>query len=103
MIIQNEDSNISIPINKSFDKKEIIIGIRPDKLSYNPIKGGIKIPVVCDYTELLGHDLYGYAFIGEQRISIKLPKVKIEPEQKFDIFFNPESFFFFDKETGERI
>lgn len=103
VIIQNEDSNIFIPINKSFDKKEIIIGIRPDKISYNPIKGGIKIPVVCDYTELLGHDLYGYAFIGEQRISIKLPKVKIEPEQKFDIFFNSESLFFFDKETGERI
>lgn len=103
LIIQNEGLNVSIPINKSFDNKEIIIGIRPDKLFYNPVKGGIKIPVVCDYTELLGHDLYGYAFIGEQRINIKLPKVKIEPEQKFDVYFNSESLFFFDKETGERI
>ena len=30
-------------------------------------------------------------------------KVKIEPEQQFDIYFNLESLFFFDKESGERI
>ena len=103
LIIQKEDSNVSIPINKNFGNRKIVLGIRPDKLSYNPIKGGIKVPVVCDYTELLGHDLYGYAFIGEQRICIKLPKIKIEPEQKFDVYFDFDSLLFFDKESEERI
>ena len=104
-----ESGNLSIegnsfPIEQVLKYGDIVIGIRPDKLSYNPIKGGIKIPVICDYCELLGHDYYGYAFIGEQRICVKLPnKVKIEPEQQFDIYFNLESLFFFDKESGERI
>ena len=101
--IENE-TPISIPTKEIHVNGDIVVGIKPDKLFYNPIKNGLKMPVVCDYCELLGHDLYGYAFIGEQRISIKLPnKIKIEPEQKFDIFFSPESLFFFNKETGERI
>ena len=103
IVIQNGESIVSFPVDKKLDNKEIIIGIRPEKLSYNPRKESIKIHVVCDYTELLGPDLYGYAFIGEQRISVKLPKVKLEPEQEFDIYFNPESLLYFDKETGERI
>lgn len=104
-----ESGNLTIEDNTFQIKKilkcgDVVIGIRPDKLSYNPIKDGIKIPVICDYCELLGHDYYGYAFLGNQRICVKLPnKVKIEPEQQFDIYFNLESLFFFGKESGERI
>lgn len=102
--IENNDSQIEIDAKKELPVKDIILGVRPDKISYNPIKNSVKIPVICDYCELLGHDLIGYAFIGEQRISIKLPnKIKIEPEQQFNAYVKLDSLLVFNKETGERI
>ena len=81
-----------------------LIGVRPDNISIYPIKDGIKTPVVCDYCELLGHDLYCYSTFNEQRIIFKLPnKTKIEPEQKIDIYINPSEILYFNKDTGERI
>ncbi len=102
--IDLEDETLIIPTERLFNKKEILIGIRPEKLFYNPIKNGLKMAIKCDYCELLGHDTYCYAFIGEERIAVKLPnKVKIEPDTKFDVYFDAKSLLYFDKETGGRI
>ena len=84
--------------------KESLIGIRPENISINPIENGIEIPVICEYCELLGHDLYCYSQFKEQRIIIKLPdRTKIETEQEFKIYIDPNKILYFNKETGERI
>lgn len=102
--IESIDGEIILPIDCKFDNASLYIGVRPEKISICPIENSIKVPVVCDYQELLGHDLYCYAFIKDQRIAIKLPKkVKLNPEEKFDIYIDKKSLLFFNKETGRRI
>ena len=104
IVIETEKDDVSISVKKEFNQKALLVGLRPDKIFLEEIKDGIKVPVICEYTELLGHDSYCYAYIKEQRIVFKLPnKTKLEPEQKFDIYFEPNSLFFFDKDTKERI
>ena len=87
---------------------EVTIGIRPEMIY---LKGDQKLTkdaqilnVVCDFRELLGYDLIVYTYINNQKLLVKLPsETRIKPEDNLSIGFNNSSFFFFDKESTNRI
>ncbi len=88
--------------------KEIIVGVRPEKIA---IKGDNELnkdanyfDIVCSFRELLGYEFVVYTTLSGQKLLIKVGnKQKINSGDKLTVGFNPESLYFFDKETTKRI
>ena len=93
---------------KDYEDKQVVLGIRPEdiyllnderkqKLS-NPIE------MQCDISELLGHELILYSYIGQQRIIVKTAAYnEIKKEDVFSVCFDLNKIHFFDPETTLRI
>ena len=88
--------------------KEIIAGIRPEKIT---LKSGKELnkdanyfDIDCNYRELLGYEFVIYSALAGQKLLVKVDnKQKINAGDKLTIGFNTESLYFFDKETTNRI
>ena len=85
-----------------------MIGIRPEDiyLTTDDFKKEKTNPIdlACDISELLGHELIVYSYIGQQRIIIKTSaNNEIDKEGKFAVCFDMSKIHFFDPETTLRI
>lgn len=82
------------------DKKEIIAGIRPEKMD-NPFSG-IEIKAKVDISEMLGSEKIVYFNINDIKCSAKIDAQKQFGEE-ITLKIDPKDFLFFDIETKERI
>ena len=95
--------NLSLDQKKilnSCDARDIIIGIRPEKM--HTLGGKIRIAVKVDMVEMLGSEKIAYFTIDKKRCSVKLPpNYRIDKDLILNI--DGKDMFFFDKETKKRI
>ncbi len=82
------------------DKKEVIAGIRPEKMD-NPFSG-IEIKAKVDISEMLGSEKIVYFNINDIKCSAKIDAQKQFGEE-ITLKIDPKDFLFFDIETKERI
>ena len=84
--------------SKFGDRKEVIIGIRPE----NMCSGDIKFNAKVDITEMLGSEKIAYFDIQGKKCSAKLaPDFCVE--QEIELAVSVENMLFFDKETEQSI
>ena len=87
---------------------EVVVGVRPEEIY---LKGAPEltkeaqlIDIVCDFRELLGYELVVYSYVLGQKLLVKVSnQEKIKAGDALTIGINPESLYFFDKETTKRI
>ena len=87
---------------------DLTLGMRPEEMflkgDVNLNKNAQLFNVVCDFRELLGHELVVYTDLFGQRLLVKISKqLKIVSGDKLEVGINPESLYFFDNETTNRI
>ena len=82
------------------EKKEIIVGIRPEKMDVINSNYEFKVPV--DISEMLGSEKIVYFNINGEKCA-----AKVDTQKPFDkditLHFNTNDFLFFDSETNLRI
>ena len=62
------------------------------------------LDIVCDFRELLGYELVVYTYVLGQKLLVKVSnQIKVNSGDKLTIGFNPDSLYFFDKESTLRI
>lgn len=82
------------------DRKNIIVGIRPENMT--SADGEIKIAVKVDMSEMLGSEKIVYFYIGDARCSVKLPP-NFALDEDLVLKIKKDNLFLFDKETGKRV
>ncbi len=87
---------------------DLTLGIRPEdvylKGDFNLKKDAQMFDVVCDFRELLGHELVVYTDLVGQKLLVKISnQIKINSGDKLEVGINPHSLYFFDNETTNRI
>ena len=110
-----EEGDVKIKLNKNqiellknYEGKEIIMGVRPENILFegdktrehlsNPFK------LTCDISELLGHELILYNYLGNLRLVVKTTMVdEMKHDEVKDYVLDLDRIHFFDKETTERI
>ena len=110
-----EEGDVKIKLNKNqidllknYKGKEIIMGVRPENILFegdktrehlsNPFK------LTCDISELLGHELILYNYLGNLRLVVKTTMVdEMKHDEVKDYVLDLDRIHFFDKETTERI
>ena len=98
----------SIKLLSEYEGKEVVLGVRPENIyldkDSNNKKPTASMKMKCDFVELLGYEYVLYTAINGQRLVIKTQNQEgIKAEQEFDVCFNEDLLFFFDKETTKRI
>ncbi len=92
--------NVFLPYDNDFSgKKEVIIGIRPEKMVCG---GEIRLDVNVDMVELLGSEKVVYFTIDGQKCSAKLPAEK-ELQNVLKLSIEKSDIYIFDADTGVRI
>ena len=87
---------------------DLTIGLRPEdvylKDDPNLNKNSQLLDIVCDFRELLGHDVVLYTDILQQKFLVKLGnQIKVNSGDKLVVGFNDSSLYFFDNQTTNRI
>ena len=107
--ILNGDKKIKIDVKeyssilKSYENKEVLLGIRPESISILKSSGeGLKVNYKS--FELLGYDVLIYTELNGQNIVIRTSSEKEFKEPK-DLLINldKKKLYFFDKDNGNRI
>ena len=92
---------------KGYHNKELMIGVRPEDISYHPTNKHSElqyIPGVVQLTELYGSEVILYADVEGNRITAKVdPNVELDVGTVIELGFNVEKLHYFDCETEERI
>ena len=111
----NEDKDIKIKLDdkkaktlEKYTNKTIILGIRPENICLDIDKSrenkSSLFPLTCDISELLGHELIIYSYIGSERVVIKTTLIdEINNGEVKNYFIDLDRVHFFDKETTNRI
>ena len=92
--------------DNGYEGKELLLGIRPEKVSLKKEKGSGKnnVDVVCNFRELLGYDSIIHTHILGQELLFKCDSEEdIKSGDDLLIEFDSNHFYFFDKESGVRI
>ena len=92
-------ANQSFEMDNLPDIKEVILGIRPEKMICN---GLINFTAKVDMYELLGSEKIVYFNIGNNKCSAKLPP-DYEIKGNINLSINPQDIYLFDVNTGKRI
>ena len=110
-----EECDVKIKLNKNhidllknYEGKEIVLGVRPENILFtndktrehlsNPFK------LTCDISELLGHELILYNYIGNLRLVVRTTAVdEMKHDEACEYALDMDRIHFFDKDTTERI
>ena len=84
---------------------DVTIGVRPEDIEVLQDKRGHQaFDIEVDFRELLGYELVVYTYVLGQKLLFKVSnQMKIKAGDKMTIGFKPESLYFFDEETTNRI
>ena len=90
------------------EEYDVVVGIRPESIYLKGApelqKEAQTLDIVCDFRELLGYELVVYTYVLGQKLLVKVSnQIKVNSGDKLTIGFNPDSLYFFDKESTLRI
>jgi len=97
-----------MPLLKEYEGKEVVFGIRPEDIYIKGDKNNEApseaLKVTCDFSELLGYESVLYSYLSGQKIIIKTSsKNRVNAGDQYEICFDVNKMYFFDKETTLRI
>ena len=103
-----DKANASLLKSHKEGSYDLTLGIRPEDIY---LKGDVNLnkeaqmfDIVCDFRELLGHDLVVYSDLIGQKLLVKIAsQSKVTSGDKLVVGVNPQSYYFFDNETTNRI
>lgn len=89
---------------KGYEDSDLILGVRPEKISLLEKEEKNSIKVKCKFTELLGYDSIVHVDVSGQELLFKCDSDNdIKTGDELIIGFESSSFCFFSKETNVRI
>ena len=93
---------------KDYVNKEVIMGVRPENIVFPDDKTRNNLsnafPLTCDLSELLGHELIIYNYVGGIRFVVKTTVVdEMKNGEVKDYTVDLDRIHFFDKDTTDRI
>ena len=87
-----------------FEDSDLVLGVRPEKISLQEKVDKNSLKVGCKFTELLGYDSIIHVDVCGQELLFKCDSENdIKSGDELIIGFESSSFCFFSKETGARI
>ncbi len=97
-----------IDLLKDYINRELVLGVRPENIVFTDdmtrthLSNAFKM--TCDLSELLGHELIIYDYLGDTRIVVKTTAIdEIKNGEEKDYCLDLDRIHFFDKETTNRI
>lgn len=85
---------------KSYEGKEVILGIRPEDISHNPIELGVNFVMNVEVAELLGSEFLLHGTFGKNQLIAKIPaSMEVKAHMDIKLYANLSKMHFFDKET----
>ncbi|MFR9239695.1 MAG: ABC transporter ATP-binding protein [Clostridium baratii] len=105
--IKINNSNILIPkskgkilIEKGYNGKEVILGIRPEKIKEGECLNGANIECTVDSVELMGAESFLYLKMAEENITLRTNGTSnLRFGDRITIAFEFDNMYMFDKET----
>ena len=89
---------------QGYENGDLVLGIRPERVSLKDKKDKNSIQVKCNYTELLGYDsIVNVDILGQSLLFKCNSENDIKSGDDLIIEFDNDAFCFFSKETNERI
>ena len=106
--IKLDKDGVSLLKSHCEEPYDLTLGIRPEDIY---LKGDVNLKkdaqlfdVVCDFRELLGHELVVYTDLVGQKLLVKISnQIKVNSGDKLEVGINPHALYFFDNETTNRI
>ena len=99
MVIENTPINLDASSFEKFEnRREILLGIRPENMT----GGEIKLTVKVDLVEILGNEKIVYFYINNRKCSARVP-VDYHIGDTFECAFSPVNVHIFDIATTKRI
>ena len=103
-----ELSKEQVSLLKDYEGKEVILGARPESIYF---KGDVnnhhpigEFKEVCDFAELLGHELVIYTNINGQKLVFKTNiDHEVKSRDNIEFSFNSDALYFFDCESTKRV
>lgn len=87
---------------KKYD--EVIMGIRPEDIHFNPIENAIKLRAKINIIENLGNHQIAYMLLGGNEIIVTdYKKTFLKQNEERDIYIDKSHLLYFDKETTRNI
>ena len=113
ILINSEENQLSLELSKEqidmlkengYENKELILGVRPERIVVVDKKEKNCIPVKCLFTELLGYDSIIHVDVLGQPMLLKCDSEKdIKIDDELIIALDNNTFCFVDKESNIRI
>ena len=87
-----------------YKDKDLILGVRPEKVTLANKKSDNTVKAKCEFVELLGYDLIVHTSLSGQKLMFKCESEKdMEVGDDISINMDMDSFYFFDASTNRRI
>ena len=87
-----------------YKDKNLILGVRPEKVTLADKKADNTVKAKCEFVELLGYDLIVHTSLSGQKLMFKCESEKdMEVGDDISINMDMDSFYFFDASTNKRI
>ena len=103
-ILSLEKDQIHMLKEHGFEDSDLVLGVRPEKISLQEKVDKNSLKVGCKFTELLGYDSIIHVDVCGQELLFKCDSENdIKSGDELIIGFESSSFCFFSKETGARI
>jgi len=95
-------------IEAGYDNKEVIFGIRPEDITNDPLVAEVytdaKYTATVEVSELLGHELIVYTWIGDTQVVAKLDaRNEMTVHNEVELYLDMNKCHFFDVETEKAI
>ena len=88
---------------KDYNNKEVILGIRPNEISFDDDKEKLSLSLEVYDVEYLGKEAILYGTIGNKKFASIVDYDHVITKGTIKVFLNNEKTYFFDKETTNRI
>ena len=102
--IKLNKNTVDLLCKNGYKNQELIMGIRPEKITIIDKKSENSIKIKCEIVELLGYDLIIHTTIAGQKLMFKCESEKdIHVGDELLINVDKDSLYFFDSATSNRI
>jgi len=97
-------ASIALLMDQGYENKELILGIRPEHITTEPLADSVLLRTKVDVSEMTGAELMVYSNIEGQEFIARIDSSnQVQPGDEIELSFNLERAHFFDKESELRL
>jgi len=83
---------------------DVLAGIRPEDLTWNPRPGGQHVRATVELVEPMGHEAYVTARAGHTELVARFPpRSGVTVHQTVELGFDPDRLHLFDRQSGDSL